>query len=211
MNELFSLYEQLLKHYGKQNWWPADNREEVIIGAILTQNTNWSNVIRALDNLKQENLCTLNKLSQQPAETIAPLIKSAGYYNVKAARLKNIAEQLKDWSPENLPIQEARAFLLNIKGIGNETADSILLYAYQIPVFVIDAYTVRLLGRVKRVPTDNRYEYYQNYFMDGLPLDHSLYNEYHALIVKHCKAFCRVKPICRDCPLNKSCISKILE
>jgi len=211
MNDLLYIYEQLLKYYGNQYWWPAENSDEVIIGAILTQNTNWSNVNKALDNLKQKNLCSLKKITRQSLDELVPLIRPAGYYNVKAVRLKNVAAELQDWTPESLSLEKARAFLLSIKGIGNETADSILLYAYQIPIFVVDAYTVRLFGRLKRVPTDKKYEYYQDYFMNALPSSHSLFNEYHALIVKHCKTFCRKKPLCRDCILNEFCLSKVVQ
>ncbi|MBW6516324.1 MAG: endonuclease III domain-containing protein [Candidatus Cloacimonetes bacterium] len=205
-NELTDIYHKLFSCYGNQQWWPADDREEVIIGAILTQNTNWLNVTRALQNLKKNNLCSLHKLASASKATISELIKPSGYYNLKADRLQNCAHFLKDWQPASLTFEEARRYLLAIKGIGPETADSILLYAFHIPVFVIDTYTIRLLNRFFCISSGKNYSYYQSLFMNQLTKESDLYNEYHALIVQHCKSFCRRKPLCDNCPINSECL-----
>lgn len=205
MTELKFIYDILFKHFGKQYWWPAETSEEIIIGAILTQNTNWSNVIKALENLKRYNLCSLESLSSETAENLALLIKPAGYFNVKAQRLIDVSSILKDWQPSRSNLKDSRDFLLSIKGIGQETADSILLYAFNMPVFVIDAYTIRLMERLNAVPDSKNYSYYQDLFMEKLPLDACFFNEYHALIVQHCKMYCKRRPICMPCPLSKYC------
>ncbi len=208
---LTDLFNQLFNHYGKQHWWPAETREEVIIGAVLTQNTNWTNVTRAITNLKNHNLCSLEKLTDADVSVIAGLIKPSGYYNLKAERLKTTAKALKAWKPDDLPLSSAREYLLAIKGIGEETADSILLYAYGLPVFVIDSYTIRLLGRLGLSVCKKDYPAAQRLFMDNLPADTELFNEYHALIVRHCKAVCRKKPLCGCCSLNQICRFEIAD
>jgi len=202
---LLFVYDKLLSYYGGQNWWPADNRDEIIIGAILTQNTNWHNVSKALVNLKENHLCTLTALAEADRYLIANLIKPTGYYNVKAGRLQNTARLILDWEPERSEISKARDFLLSVKGIGPETADSILLYAYNIPVFVIDAYTIRLFNRLLLLPREKNYSFYQEFFMTNIKRDPYLYNEYHALIVQQCKSKCKKVPLCDLCPLYQLC------
>ncbi len=204
-NKLLYIYQQLFNQYGKQEWWPADTTEEIIIGAILTQNTNWMNVTKAINNLKAKGLCSLEKLSAAPDERIASLIKPSGYYNVKANRLKNISLLLKGWHPEGLPVKQARDYLLAIKGIGEETADSILLYAFHIPEFVIDTYTIRLFKRLALLPEKVNYSSAQNLFLENLPRNPGLFNEYHALIVEHGKTHCKKKPVCIGCPVRSIC------
>ena len=204
--DLLHIYNKLLGCYGKQHWWPADTRDEIIIGAILTQNTRWHNVSKAIVNLKENHLCSLTALAEEDSKLIADLIKPAGYYNVKAARLQNIARLLKEWQPSKLEIGEARKFLLSLKGIGPETADSILLYAYDIPSFVIDTYTIRLFSRVILLPEKKNYSFYQEFFMENLDRDPVIYNEYHALIVQHAKSRCQKVPLCDQCPLSQLCL-----
>lgn len=202
---LLSIYKLLLSHFGRQFWWPAEDRDEVIIGAILTQNTNWTNVTKAIDNLKKAQLCSLGKLVRRDTTRIAELIKPSGYYNLKAVRLKHTAEMLRNWQPDSNDIPGSRQYLLSIKGIGPETADSILLYAFGLPVFVIDSYTTRLFSRLINIPAAKNYHFYQDLFMSRLKEDSALYNEYHALIIQQGKKFCRKTPYCSECPLRSTC------
>lgn len=204
---LIKIFRALLDCYGKQYWWPADTKEEVIIGAVLTQNTNWLNVTKAIDNLKSESLCSLELLASVPADKIAALIRPSGYYNLKADRLKNVANSLLGWEPLSLDKEEARNYLLSIKGVGQETADSILLYAYDFPYFVVDSYTIRLSKRLGLLNGDTDYLTVQKLFMENLPSEPYLFNEYHALIVKHCKTHCRKTAKCGGCPLATYCTS----
>ncbi len=204
MLSLEKLFKLLLDKYGAQNWWPADTKDEVIIGALLTQNTNWQNVVKAIDNLKSENLCNLKALKQANKQYLAQLIRPSGYYNIKADRLINIANILYNKDLAALEVDAARKFLLSIKGVGGETADSILLYAYNLRSFVIDSYTRRFTDRLFPNNNLNSYEGYQQFFMNRLPQDTAFYNEYHALIVKHCKNYCRKQPRCEDCLLSGS-------
>lgn len=197
---LYRIYELLLKQYGPQNWWPGESFDEVIIGAVLTQNTNWQNVVRAIENLKAENLCSLAALKRADKDYLALLIRPSGYYNVKSERLIDIAGLLdgKDIAAMD-DVAAVREFLLSIKGIGEETADSIMLYAYGLPAFVIDAYTRRFIDRLRPDNNLQSYKDYQDYFTGQLPRQTYLYNEYHALIVRHCKLFCRKQPQCSKC------------
>lgn len=202
------MYDTLLNHYGPQHWWPADSFVEMIVGAVLTQNTNWKNVERALDNLKIQNLLSLKALQDLPIEELAELIRPAGYYNIKARRLKNLVAlfvETYEGEPELFfqeDLEGAREQLLSVKGIGPETADSILLYGCEKPVFVIDAYTCRIFSRHGLLPEESDYAGVQEIFHDALPQDVALYNEYHALIVQLAKDFCKKKnPSCEECPL----------
>jgi endonuclease-3 related protein len=208
MNKVYEIYEILLEHFGPQDWWPGDTPFEVMVGAVLTQNTNWSNVSKALNNLKMNNLLTFEKLHELPVEQLAEYIRPAGYFNLKAARLKNlldfIGEQyngsLEDLFEED--IYSLREKILTVKGIGPETADSILLYAGQKPVFVVDAYTYRIFSRHSIISEDEGYYEIQEYLTLTLPEDVALFNEYHALIVRLGKEFCKKsKPLCGECPL----------
>lgn len=207
-NTLLNIYKKLYKFYGPQKWWPADTRFEVIIGAILTQNTSWKNVEKALKNLKKANvLLSPQGLGKLNKRQLSRLIKPAGYYNVKAKRLKNFLSFLTaeySGSLYNLSRQETenlRQEFLGVNGIGPETCDSILLYAFRRPVFVVDAYTKRIFARHKIFRADTDYHEMQKIFMDNLPRDHKLYNEYHALIVRMGKELCRKVPNCKACPL----------
>ena len=208
------IYELLLKTFGPQNWWPGETTDEIIIGAILTQNVNWKNVETAIENLKQNNLCTIEQIHNSNIEDIAPFIRSTLYYNQKAKKLKNFAEFLFTEYNGDLnrmfrtEIGKLRMQLLQIKGIGEETADSILLYAAGKPVFVIDTYTKRIFSRLGITKPDWNYSQYQRFFMANLPQDVPLFNDYHAQIVHLGKNFCKRKPLCDECPLNNFCEGK---
>lgn len=197
---LIDIYETLLKFFSKQDWWPADTKDEVIIGAILTQNTAWSNVEKVIENLKKAGLCTLSALKKTPQDKLQKLIKPAGFYRQKSLYLKEIALFFEDFD-ENIDTITFRKKLLNIKGVGFETADSILLYAFSRPIFVIDAYTKRLVER-RKLLNESRYKQLQRFFMENLPQDVELFKEYHALIVKLGKTFCKKVPNCKECPLQ---------
>lgn len=203
---LTKLYEILLDYFGKQNWWPGDTRDEIIIGAVLTQNTSWKNVEKAISNLKTNDCLSLNCIRETPPEMIASLIKSAGFYKQKSSTLKAISDYFANdftESTKNSP-KRFREELLSIKGIGNETADSILLYAFDIPFFVIDTYTKRVLNRHGIIKNNANYKNIQSLFHSFIPKDPYVYNEYHALIVKLGKEYCLKKaPKCELCPVKK--------
>ncbi len=206
---LHNIYRELYSHFGPQGWWPGDTADEICIGAILTQNTNWQNVAKAIARLKQAELLDLRAVSRIPVEILADLIRPAGYYNIKARRLLNFTDALFNSFPEGLPqlfsleMDQAREFLLSVKGIGPETADSILLYAGSFPTFVVDAYTVRVLSRHDFVDETITYEEARALFMEHLPHDTSLFNEYHALFVALGKNYCKKRlPSCDRCPLK---------
>jgi len=203
------IYNKLYAHFGPQHWWPADSSFEVMVGAILTQNTNWANVEKAINNLKVHNLLELSRLCKLSSPKLASLIRPAGYYNIKAKRLKNFLEFLKksyDCSLRRMlfkTLPDLRRQLLSVNGIGPETADSILLYALHKPVFVVDSYTRRILSRHGLIRESAGYEEVQNLFMQNLKDSVKLFNEYHALLVKLGKEFCsKNKPKCEICPLK---------
>jgi endonuclease-3 related protein len=206
--QLKTIYNMLLERFGPQRWWPGDSQFEIIIGAILTQNTSWTNVEKAISNLKKARLLEPEKLFKLPDEHLAELIKPAGYFNIKAKRLKNFLLRLFEnynGSLENLETlntAQLREQLLDISGIGPETADSILLYAFDRPVFVVDAYTARIAARHHLIEPPFDYEQLQRVFASNLPEDVKLFNEYHALLVKCGKDFCRPKARCPGCPLE---------
>jgi len=209
-HKLTSIYKRLYSFFGKQYWWPGETAFEVIIGAILTQNTNWSNVQKAIAALKKNKLLSAGKINKLPPQKLAKLIKSAGYYNIKAVRIKNFLKfffdnydaNVKNMSKGNLAY--LRKQLLSVNGIGPETADSILLYALNKPVFVVDAYTKRVLLRHNLIKENADYHEVQNIFMQNLKHDIKLFNEYHALLVKLGKDFCRKNnPRCEICPLEE--------
>ena len=203
------LYRIIYEHFGPQGWWPGESPFEVVVGAILTQNTNWKNVEKAITNLKDAGLLSLPALLELPQALLAEYIRPAGYYNVKAGRLRNLLtliEEQYDGSLEALlalPLEVLREQLLGVKGIGPETADSIALYAAGKPIFVVDTYTHRILLRHNLIDEDTDYHTLQELFMDSLPVDVGLYGEFHALLVRIGNQFCKkTNPRCESCPLN---------
>lgn len=206
---LLAMYRAMLAALGPSNWWPAESSFEVALGAILTQNTNWSNVTKAINNLKASNALAPGVLREMPLEELAELIRPSGYFRMKAQKVKNFLDFLYkkvdgkiddlracDWS-------ELRSALLQVKGIGPETADSILCYALHHPVFVVDAYTARISSRHGLVPEEVSYGELQSFFMDRLEADTSLFNEFHALLVRVGHTWCRKgTPLCTHCPLQ---------
>lgn len=212
---VMDIYYRLLEHFGPQNWWPAKTEFEVIIGAILTQNTAWANVAKALKNLSAKRLLNPAKLRGVEKAELVRLIRPAGYYNIKAARLKEFLEFLFQRYQGDLRrmfstrTRTLRDELLAVKGIGEETADSILLYAARRPVFVVDAYTRRILVRHKLISNKSTYHQIQSILTENLPRSVRLYNEYHALIVKLGKTFCTTKPRCKVCPIS-GCFKSII-
>ena len=207
-DKLTELYDRLLDAYGPQHWWPAESAFEVIVGAVLTQNTSWKNVEKAIARLKATGNLDLDHIVALSQDDLAGLIRSSGFFNVKAKRLKNLCgwlqsqgglDELAGWRTGKL-----RQSLLEINGIGPETADDILLYAFQRPVFVIDSYTRRLLGKLGLIQGAEDYEALRQMFESCLPPDHRLYNEYHALIVRHAKEKCTHDNQCRHCAVEAS-------
>ena len=223
---LQSLYAQLLEAYGPQGWWPTPSRAgsrgfndrgyhpgdygqprtpggrfEIVMGAILTQNTAWTNVETALERLRSDGIRLPSDLLAVPSARLAGLIRASGYFNQKAKKLKGIATLFSSPGSLTLRAAPARAVLLSQWGIGPETADSILLYAFQVPVFVVDAYTRRLLQRVGLASATEDYEAIQEAFHRSLGPRHELFNEFHALIVQHAKVHCRARPVCDGCPV----------
>lgn len=210
IGKLNSIYEKLYSHFGPQHWWPGDSTFEIMVGAILTQNTNWQNVEKAINNLKRHKLLNPQRLHSLSPRRLASFIVPAGYYNIKAKRLKHFLDflfnsykgSLKKMSCQNL--ENLRQQLLSINGIGPETADSILLYCLNKPIFVVDAYTKRILLRHHLIKEDASYNEIQDLFMKNLKKDAKLFNEYHALLVKLGKDFClKKKARCDICPLSK--------
>lgn len=208
-NPYKEVYRLLLEHFGPQNWWPGDTPLEIIIGAILTQNTNWSNASKAIDNLRDAGLLNYSTLVTLSVDEIASYIRSAGYYNLKAKRLRNLLdmiEEVYDGELERFLADQhysCRENLLSVKGIGPETADAILLYACDHPAFVIDKYTHRVFSRHSLVDEETDYVTMQELFLSKLPRDVHIYNEYHALIVKTATTYCKkINPMCETCPLQ---------
>jgi endonuclease-3 related protein len=202
-------YQALHKKFGPQGWWPGETALECILGAVLTQSTSWKNVEKAIDNLKRENLISIERLNLINADELALLIRPSGYYNQKAIKIKNFISFLVDEFSGSLELMFAteksqlRKKLLSIKGVGPETADSIMLYAGGMPVFVVDAYTWRVLYRHGLVPEVTSYDEIQEVFTDSLTEDAGMFNEYHALLVRLAKDHCRKNnPVCAGCPLE---------
>ncbi|MBI9017297.1 MAG: endonuclease III domain-containing protein [Phycisphaerae bacterium] len=208
-NILQQFYDTMLTAFGHQHWWPGDSPFEVLVGAVLTQNTNWTNVEKAITNLKNANALDPFIIRDMPNEQLAALIKPSGYLNLKTKRLKNVIAFLcekHEGDIENLknyPVYQLREDLVSINGIGPETADSIILYALEKPTFVIDTYTHRILTRHQLIDPDAQYEDLKEYCQYNLPEDTQLYNECHALLVQIGKNYCKPKPKCENCPLNK--------
>jgi endonuclease-3 related protein len=212
---LLNIYHRLMAHYGPQHWWPAQEPFEVIVGAILTQSAAWINVEKAIANLKAAEALSPGALRRLPHPEVARLIHSCGYYNAKAQKLQAFAHWLGEQYHDSLDklfagnINHLRQQLLAIYGIGEETADSIILYAAHKPTFVIDAYTRRIIGRLGLAPDGNNYNAYQTLFMANLPADTRLFNEYHALLVRLAKNVCQPRPLCQQCCLNVADITGI--
>ena len=207
--KLLEIYQKLYRAFGPQDWWPADSDFEVAVGAILTQNTSWSNVEKAIENLKRSKCLSFAKMRRLSEKKLAQLIRPAGYYNIKAKRLKNFFRFLwKNYrgsfkrmkSKDTLVL---RTELLSVCGIGPETADSILLYALGKPIFVVDTYTRRIMSRHDVIKESYGYHDIQKVFMDRLRHDARIFNEYHALLVKCAKEFCKKdKMNCSACPMG---------
>lgn len=206
------VYRRLFAHYGPQYWWPGDTPFEVMVGAILTQNTAWSNVERAIANLRQAGALAPEAIIAAPHEVLAEWLRPSGYFNIKATRLQNycrwyLAEGGWD-SLRALSDHDLRHAVLSVNGVGPETADDILLYAFERPVFVIDAYTRRIFSRLDLVNGEEGYEHLRGWFETALAGEEGrveLFNEYHALIVRHAKEACRKRPVCAECVLAKGC------
>lgn len=221
---LTQVYEELLKAYGPQGWWPINgvykkrtsftNEEkfEIIIGAILTQNTAWTNVEKALNELRNNKCLSIKAIIETKQETLAQYIKSSGYNNQKAERLKIVALFLLEHPLEELqamPLSDLRELLLSVKGIGPETADSIILYAFNKQSFVIDTYTKRIMSRIGFCRKDVNYDELQTQITNTVEKNTELYNEYHALLVEHAKRYCQTKPACESCILSRVCQKRI--
>jgi endonuclease III related protein len=205
---LLKIYQLLYKAYGPQYWWPGETSFEVMVGAILTQNTSWKNVEKSILRLKEKGVLTPDGIRGLSRRELGSLIRSSGYFRIKAERLRTFIDFLFDEYGGNLlemkrvPLQRLRKDLLSVKGIGPETADSILLYGVKKPIFVVDAYTKRILSRDGVISEKASYEEVQDLFMDHLPRDEELFNEYHALLVHLGKWVCKKAPKCDICPLR---------
>lgn len=212
---LFNIYDLLNSYFGDLNWWPGETPFEITVGAILTQNTNWKNVERAIENLKRNGLLNPIGLLGAGEERLAELIRPSGYYHIKVKRIKNFIRFLfKEYDGELEKMFREELFalrgkLLGVNGIGEETADSILLYAGGKPVFVVDAYTRRILIRHNLISEKARYGDVQSFLMDNLPIEARLFNQYHALLVNAGKRFCKKIPLCEECPLKRMEIERI--
>jgi endonuclease-3 related protein len=208
---LTDIYRRLLKRFGPQHWWPAEEPFEVIVGAILTQSAAWGNVEKAINNLREAGALSPSSLRGLSHPELAGLVYPCGYYNAKALKLKAFADWLGNHYDDDLDrlfaldSAELRQQLLSVHGVGPETADSIILYAAGKPVFVIDAYTRRIISRLGSAPQKDSYAAYQALFMNNLPQDAQMFNEYHALLVCLGKNVCRRQPLCGECPLNDIC------
>ena len=205
---LLQIYQKMFDALGPRHWWPGETPFEVVIGAILTQNTNWSNVEKAIKNLKTAGKLSPEGIYELSVTELAKLIRPSGFFNVKAKRVKAFINWLFSRYEGNLSkmfaqdLQSLRSELLSVKGIGPETADSILLYAGNMPTFVVDAYTHRIFSRHELIPEESTYDEMKSFFEENLPKDVQLFNEYHALLVNIGKMFCKPKKVCEPCPLK---------
>ncbi|MFN0150958.1 MAG: endonuclease III domain-containing protein [bacterium] len=206
--ELLDLYARLRAHFGHRNWWPARTRFEIVVGAILTQNTAWRNVEHAIANLRAARVLSVAGIRRIETAELARLVRPSGYFNQKAERLKAFVRFLDAHAAGSLSAlarhepTRLREALLSVKGIGPETADSILLYALEVPVFVVDAYTRRVVERHRLIPPGETYESIRAYFEERLPRDLGLWNDFHAQIVAAGHHFCGTTPRCDGCPLQ---------
>ena len=211
---IMAVYRRLHAAHGPQHWWPGDSPFEIMVGAVLTQNTAWTNVEKAIANLKAAKALSPEVIAATPHRRLAAWLKPSGYFNIKAQRLHAFCVWLirKGGTKRiaRLPTAVLRAELLQVHGIGPETADDILLYAFHRPVFVIDAYTRRLFQRLGHIQGDEGYETLRSLFEKSLATDTQLFNEYHALIVAHAKDVCRKRPLCSACKLGPLCPSREL-
>lgn len=202
-------FQSLASCYGPQHWWPADSPFEIMVGAVLTQNTAWLNVERAIQNLIEKDHLSAERLVRSRHDHLARWLQPAGYFNVKATRLKNFCQWYLNAGSftalKKLNTETLRLSLLTVNGVGPETADDILLYAFERPVFVIDAYTRRFFARLGFIQGNEDYDQLRLAIEAALGPDVPLFNEYHALIVRHAKEACRVKPRCSGCVLVKTC------
>ena len=203
-----AIYEALLAHFGHRNWWPGDEPFEIVVGAILTQNTAWKNVEKAIAALKERGLLDPKRMLETPTDELAALIRPSGYFNQKAKKLKAflnfLFERHRGRLDElfELDVEDMREQLLGVWGIGKETADSIILYAANKLTFVIDAYTKRILVRKGIVDADATYDEMKELFERNLPADVGLYNDYHAQLVALGKTYCTTRPRCEACPIR---------
>jgi endonuclease III related protein len=208
---LKEIYTRLMTGYGPQHWWPAESAFEMMVGAILTQSTAWTNVEKAIDNLKQAQALSPEVIRAMSFSELAEIIKLSGYYNVKSRKLKSLVYWLGEAFADNIDnmakceTSDLREQLLSVYGIGPETADSILLYAAEKPVFVIDTYTRRIVSRIGLMKEEDNYNDYQKLFMTNIKADVTIYNEYHALLVQLAKDACNKKPLCHKCCLKDIC------
>ena len=208
---LQNVYQCLIGYYGPQHWWPAQETFEVMVGALLTQSAAWLNVEKAIANLRAAKALSPKALRKLSLPEIAELIRPCGYYNAKALKLEALANWLGKYYNDDLDrlfansADQLREQLLSIHGIGEETADSIILYAANKPIFVIDAYTRRIISRLGLAPEGNSYTAYQCLFMNNLDSNVELFNEYHALLVRLAKDACRSRPFCQQCCLKDIC------
>ncbi|GMR03548.1 MAG: endonuclease III domain-containing protein [Gammaproteobacteria bacterium] len=207
------VYHLLFAANGRQHWWPGDSAFEIMVGAVLTQNTAWSNVEKAIANLKRAKALSPKAIANAHPRRLATWLKPSGYFNIKAKRLRAFCKWLIEQGGvaklKKIPTEALRHALLSVHGIGPETADDILLYAFDRPVFVIDAYTRRIFSRLGLIKGDEGYETLRAMFEQALGRDVTLFNEYHALIVIHGKDICRKRPRCDDCCLAKRCPSAV--
>lgn len=207
--ELRGLLKELRDHHGTPQWWPADSAFEVMVGAVLTQNTAWTNVERAITGLRERGWLEAISLIEAPPEELAATIRPSGYYNVKTQRLRNLCltylEEGGFEGMDTLPTPALRERLLAVQGVGRETADDILLYAFRRPVFVIDAYTRRIFSRLGWVEGNEPYDQLREAVEEALGADETTFNELHALLVLHGKDTCRPQPRCPECPVRGRC------
>ncbi|GLO65491.1 endonuclease III domain-containing protein [Oceanobacillus kimchii] len=202
------IYHKLYKYYGPQAWWPASSTLEMLLGSILVQRTNWRNVEKALDRL-EENVHDANYLYQIEERELAEKIRPSGFYRIKAARIKAFIAWFRNYNydvslVQEIPYNKLRAELLSIKGIGEETADVMLLYAFEKQAFIADQYAFRIFNRIG-LEIPSTYRSLQKIVEKDIPNDNQLYQEYHALLVEHAKVHCKVKPICNTCPVQSIC------
>ena len=209
MDEAREAYDRLLERFGPQHWWPAETRFEMVVGALLMQQTAWRNVEVAIANLRRAGLMSPDAIARASIPEIRKHVRVAGLYRAKPRRLKRFCQRLMEFGGDldaflGRDPAVVREDLLGQEGVGPETADSILLYASETPTFVVDAYTVRIAKRLGWIDTD-RYDAVKGWFEARLPRDVAVYREYHALLVAHGKAICRPRPRCGECPLNDRC------